>query len=112
MTSNITSSINNAYHAVASETELASGEMKKIQIGDQHLLLVHAEGEFFAVDEMCSHEDYSLALGCIQGKKIKCSLHGSYFDLESGNALIDPADEPIQTYPVKVTEGQVWVKLI
>ena len=108
----MTSPIDDHYHAVASETELAPGEMKKIQIEGQHLLLVHAEGEFFAVDEMCSHEDYSLALGCIQGKKIKCSLHGSYFDLVTGNALIDPADEPIQTYPVKVDGGQICVKLL
>jgi 3-phenylpropionate/trans-cinnamate dioxygenase ferredoxin subunit len=58
---------------------------------------------------MCSHEDYSLHLGCIQGKKIKCSLHGSYFDLESGAALVDPADEPIGTYPVKIESGIIWI---
>jgi nitrite reductase/ring-hydroxylating ferredoxin subunit len=42
-------------------------------------------------------------------KIIKCSLHGSYFDLESGTALVDPADEPIGTYPVKIEAGRIWI---
>jgi len=97
------------YQVVAAIDELSPGEMKKVDAGGKKLLLCNAEGDFYAVDEMCSHEDYSLYLGCIQGRKIKCSLHGSYFYLASGEALIDPADEPIRTYPVKVEDGQVWV---
>ena len=97
------------FEAIAEEGELSPGQMKKIQAAGKHLLLCNAEGDYYVVDEMCSHEDYSLHLGCIQGKKIKCSLHGSYFDLESGEALVDPADEPIGTYPVKVEAGRIWV---
>ncbi len=97
------------FEAIAEEGELSPGQMKKIQVGGKHLLLCNAEGDYYVVDEMCSHEDYSLHLGCIQGKKIKCSLHGSYFDLASGEALVDPADEPIGTYPVKVEAGRIWV---
>ncbi len=97
------------FEAVAAVDELAPGEMKKITVGGKALLLCNAEGDYYAVDEMCSHEDYSLHLGCIQGRKIKCSLHGSYFDLASGAALVEPADEPIGTYPVKISAGQVWV---
>ena len=97
------------FEEIAEEGELSPGQMKKIQAGGKHLLLCNAEGDYYVVDEMCSHEDYLLHLGCIQGKKIKCSLHGSYFDLESGEALVDPADEPIGTYPVKVETGRIWV---
>ena len=91
--------------------ELEPGQMKPFVIADQRLLLVNADGNFYVVDEMCSHEDYSLALGCIKGKRIKCSLHGSYFDLASGQALDEPADEPICTYPVKTENGKVWVNV-
>jgi 3-phenylpropionate/trans-cinnamate dioxygenase ferredoxin subunit len=101
--------MNAPFEAVAKEGELSPGQMKKIQAGGKRLLLCNAEGNYYAVDEMCSHEDYSLHLGCIQGKKIKCSLHGSYFDLESGAALVDPADEPIGTYPVKIESGIIWI---
>jgi 3-phenylpropionate/trans-cinnamate dioxygenase ferredoxin subunit len=97
------------FEAVAGVDELLPGQMKKIRAGGKKLLLCNAEGDYYAVDEMCSHEDYSLYLGCIQGRKIKCSLHGSYFDLANGAALVDPAHEPIRTYPVRLDAGQVWV---
>ena len=75
-----------AWQAIAAEGELEREAMKAFELDGRRLLLVHADGRHFVVDEMCSHEDYSLYLGCIQGRKIKCSLHGSYFDLASGAA--------------------------
>ena len=96
--------------AVATEHELKPGEMKRVSIDGKQLLLANAEGQYYCVDEMCSHEDFSLYFGCIQGKRIKCSLHGSYFDLESGKPLNEPADCPLHTYPVRVADGQVWVE--
>ena len=94
--------------AIAEDGELQSDQMKAVTLGDKRLLLVNANGKLYLIDEMCSHEDYSLALGCIKGNRIKCSLHGSYFDLETGAALDEPADAPINIYPVKVESGQVW----
>ena len=98
--------------AVAHDKELKPGEMKRVSIDGKPLLLANAEGEYYCVDEMCSHEDYSLYFGCIQGKRIKCSLHGSYFDLASGQPLNEPADCPLRTYPVRVIDGQVWVEIV
>lgn len=95
--------------AIADADELAPAQMKKVQAGGKRLLLANAEGRHYVVDEMCSHEDYSLYLGCIKDRRIKCSLHGSFFDLETGQALVEPACEPIRTYPVQVLDGRVWV---
>jgi 3-phenylpropionate/trans-cinnamate dioxygenase ferredoxin subunit len=97
------------YVAVAAEDELKPGQMKTFEAGGRRLLLANAEGHYYAVDEMCSHEDYSLYLGCIKDCRIKCSLHGSYFDLVTGAALDEPATDPIGTYPVRVEDGKVWV---
>ena len=94
--------------AVADEHELLPGQMKKIEVAGKRLLLANADGEYFIVDEMCSHEDFSLYLGCIQEKKIKCSLHGSYFDLATGEPLEEPACERIQTYQVVNKDGKIW----
>lgn len=96
--------------AVAADNELKPGEMKRVSLDGKRLLLANAEGQHYCVDEMCSHEDYSLYFGCIQGKRIKCSLHGSYFDLTSGQPLNEPADCPLRTYPVSVVDGQVWIE--
>ena len=94
---------------VASDDELQPNQMKRLELEGQRLLLTNAEGEFYCVDEMCSHEDYSLWFGCIKGKSIKCSLHGSYFDLATGKPLNEPADCPLRVYPTKVESGRVWV---
>jgi 3-phenylpropionate/trans-cinnamate dioxygenase ferredoxin subunit len=94
---------------VAEVGELAPGQMKPLLLGGRRILLAHAEGSYYAVDEMCSHEDYSLALGCIKGRRIKCSLHGSWFDLASGEPTDEPACEPIRTYPVRLADDKVWV---
>jgi 3-phenylpropionate/trans-cinnamate dioxygenase ferredoxin subunit len=97
--------------AVAAVGELKPAQMKRIVVSGRRLLLCNADGTHYVVDEMCSHEDYSLYLGCIKGDKIKCSLHGSYFDLTTGQPTCDPADEPIKTYEVKVEADQIWVKV-
>jgi 3-phenylpropionate/trans-cinnamate dioxygenase ferredoxin subunit len=95
--------------AVADADELAVGQMKRVAPTGKPLLLVRAEAGHYCVDEMCSHEDYSLWFGCVKGNAIKCSLHGSYFDLASGQPLNEPADCPLVTYPTKREAGQVWV---
>lgn len=94
---------------VAREDELSPGQMKRVQVGGRKLLLCRTEDGWYCVDELCSHEDYSLYFGCIKGRSIKCSLHGSHFDLATGRPLNEPADRPIGTYPVRVDGGQIWV---
>ena len=98
------------YTAVATTGELKPQQMKRIVVDGRRLLLCNSQDTLFCVDEMCSHEDYSLYLGCIKDGRIKCSLHGSYFDLATGNPACEPAVEPIRTYPVKIEAGQIWVK--
>lgn len=99
------------WQAVARVGDLGEGQMQAVTVADRRCLVVLAEGRYYVIDEMCSHEDYSLALGCIKGDRIKCSLHGSYFDLATGAALDEPADEPIRSYPVKVEDGTVWADI-
>jgi 3-phenylpropionate/trans-cinnamate dioxygenase ferredoxin component len=99
------------YVVVAEADELKPAQMKRLLVGGKRLLLCNADGTLYCVDEMCSHEDYSLYLGCIKDGKIKCSLHGSYFDLQTGRPTCEPADEPIRTYPLKIESGQVWVQV-
>ena len=94
---------------IAKVGDLKLDEMKPFEADGKRLLLVFANDEYFVVDEMCTHEDYSLSLGCIKGKKIKCSLHGSFFDLETGEADEDPADEPICSYLVEIEGDRILV---
>ena len=94
---------------VAATDALAPGQMACLPAGPDTVLLCNVAGRFHAVAQMCSHEDYPLCLGALQGETVKCSLHGSRFNLLSGQALDEPADEPIQVYPVRVEHGRIWV---
>ena len=96
---------------VASTDDLAPGQMACLSAGSETVLLCNVAGRFHAVASMCSHEDYPLCIGALQGATVKCSLHGSRFDLCSGEPLDEPADEPIRVYPVRVERGRVLVSL-
>jgi len=101
-----------AWLQVAKTTDCPDvGDMKRLQVQGKKYLLAHGDSAYFIVDEMCSHEDSSLYLGCVQGDKIKCSLHGSRFQLQTGAPLDEPADEPIQTYPLKLEGNAIFMQV-
>ncbi len=95
--------------AVIAAEELLPGTMRCQMVAGRRILLAHTGGRFFAVDEMCSHEEWTLCNGALQGETVKCSLHGSRFDLNTGAPLDEPARQPIKTYPVELKDGVVYV---
>ncbi len=103
--------MSHAYVTVARQDELKPGQMKRVMLDGRRLLLCRTEDAWYCVDELCSHEDYSLYFGCLKGRTIKCSLHGSYFDLATGQPLNDPAVSPIGSYAVRLRDGLVEVAL-
>lgn len=107
----MTSTGSDAWIDAARVDELQPGQMKRIEAHGRKMLLCNADGQYFCVDELCSHEDYSLWFGCIKGKTIKCSLHGSHFNLVDGKPLNEPADCPLRTYPVRLLEGSLQVAI-
>ena len=94
---------------VASIDEIPPGSMKRVEIDGHRYLIAHAEDDFYAVDDQCSHEEVSLYLGCIQGDMIKCSLHGSRFSLKTGEAMEEPATEAIGTYALKREANKLFI---
>lgn len=95
--------------AVATVESVQPGGFVKVAHAGRPYLIANVEGRFYAVEDTCSHEDYPLSYGCLDGARIKCSLHGSRFDLATGNPAEEPAERPIRTYRVVVEEGRVWL---
>lgn len=95
--------------AVASAAEIAPGSFRKVEAAGRAYILANVDGTFYAVEDLCSHEDYPLSYGCLHGEHIKCSLHGSRFSLKTGEPREEPADTPIATFRVEVADGQVWL---
>ena len=101
----------NDYIKAASLDEVKPGKMACVILEDKHILLANDNGTIYAADEMCTHEDASLCMGSLRGHLIKCPLHGSRFDLTSGEPLEDPADEALTVYPVKIINNDIFVKI-
>ena len=91
--------------------DIPPGKMYRAELQGKVILLANVSGTIYAVDDMCSHEDASLYLGALKGDCVKCSLHGSRFDLKTGEPLDEPADEPIQTYAVKLSGESILVNV-
>ena len=91
--------------------ELSPGTMKRVDIGGRRILLANVGGRLCAVDDTCTHEEASLSTGVLQGELVKCPLHGSRFNVCTGKALEEPAEENLRTYPVRLEGGRILIGL-
>ncbi|AEF39429.1 Putative 2Fe-2S rieske nitrite reductase small subunit [Hoyosella subflava DQS3-9A1] len=69
------------------------------------------EGEIFAVDDTCTHQDASLADGWLEGCEIECPLHESKFNLRTGQVDSPPAKLPIRTHTVHIEDDHICVEM-
>ena len=90
---------------------LAVGEIKRCTVKNAaiHILLANVDGTFYAIDDICPHEDVPLSTGCLQGHLIKCSLHGSRFDLRTGHVQNDPAEDNLTTHTLCIEEDNIFL---
>lgn len=95
---------------VAAPEEIRPGEHRLIDVDDVLIAVFNIDGSFFAIEDLCSHEEYALAEGEVKGDRITCPKHGAEFCLRTGEALTAPAYEPITTFPVRIHEGRVQVR--
>lgn len=94
---------------VAMASDLPAGSMKCIAVGGRRLLLANVDGRFCAADDTCTHEDASLSAGVLKGDLVRCPLHGSRFNVRTGEVLEEPAELDLRTYPVRVEGDRVLV---
>ena len=80
-----------------------------VEITGRPLVIVRSEGEVYALDEFCTHEEVSLVDGEVYDRTVECWLHGSCFDLGSGKPTGPPATKPLTTYQVRVDGDDVYV---
>jgi 3-phenylpropionate/trans-cinnamate dioxygenase ferredoxin component len=82
-----------------------------VELGGLPVCVVRADGEVFALHDVCSHEEVPLSEGEIYDYTVECWLHGSCFDVRSGKPTGPPATKPVATYPVKIDGDDVLVAL-
>ncbi|MEK7577482.1 MAG: non-heme iron oxygenase ferredoxin subunit [Patescibacteria group bacterium] len=94
------------------EKELNSGMMKTVHVGNKAIALAKVDDEVFAIDDTCSHQECSLGSeGALDGNVVICGCHGGQFDVTSGKVLALPAVSDVASYPVKIVNGDVMIKV-
>lgn len=93
--------------------ELSDGEARCFVVQGRRVALARVGGEFFAIDDTCSHADFSLAEGDVDSDEcaLECPAHGSLFDLRTGEALTLPAVVAVAAHDVETSEEGVFVTL-
>ena len=91
---------------------LNPGQMMRVSTEEQAVLLANVNGELYAIEDQCSHEDASLYNGALKGDCVECPLHGSRFDLKTGQPREEPATEPVKTFPVDIEKDGVYIRLL
>jgi nitrite reductase/ring-hydroxylating ferredoxin subunit len=96
---------------VAKVDDIPSGEALSVEAGGQPLALVRVDGEVFCIHDICTHEHAHLSEGFCEGYEIECPLHGSIFDVRTGEVKSLPATEGLKTFPVKIEDTDVLVEV-
>ena len=89
---------------------LAPGQVKVIMPRGERIALANVEGEYFAVDDVCTHDGGPLDQGEVIGHQIECPRHGARFDVRTGRPTL-PAVLPVKTYPVRVVGNDIELEL-
>ena len=99
-------------HLVGKVDDLDVDSMKKVVLDGEEICLVHAEdGSYYALCDICTHEEYSLSEGELWGLDVECPAHGSRFNLQTGAITGLPAVIPARTFPVTVEGDDVYVEI-
>jgi 3-phenylpropionate/trans-cinnamate dioxygenase ferredoxin subunit len=96
---------------VAHAADLADKGRMVVEVEERLLVLVRVGDEFFALDDVCTHDDGPLSDGTVDDHTIACPRHGAKFDMATGAALTMPATKPTVAHEVKVDGDQVLVRL-
>lgn len=97
------------FTVVSSVGTIKPGLTRRVTLGGHPILIANVDGVFYAVDDLCTHEDSSLSLGCLKGELVSCTLHGSRFSVKTGAPMEEPATKPLRTYPVRIEGGNILI---
>jgi 3-phenylpropionate/trans-cinnamate dioxygenase ferredoxin component len=95
---------------VAREDEISPGAHRAVEIDGVVVAVFNVDGDFLAIEDVCTHDYQALTDGPVDGEVIMCPRHGARFNLRTGAALCAPAYEPVPTFPVRLADGMIQVK--
>ena len=98
------------WQRVCLQSELLPGEHTVCFDGDTAILVCNIDGAIYALEDKCTHQDFELSAGKLEGAEIECVLHGAKFDVRSGEALCAPAYTAAPKFPVHLQDGVIYTR--
>ncbi len=96
---------------VAKASEIPVGQVYVFRVQGQSLAIANVNGEFFAIDNVCTHDGGPLGEGMVIGDQVECPRHGARFDVRTGVAKRLPAVLPVRTYELRLSGEDIEVRL-
>jgi 3-phenylpropionate/trans-cinnamate dioxygenase ferredoxin subunit len=81
-----------------------------VEIEGAKIAVYRLDDGFYAIEDICTHDNGELASGCVENGEVICPRHGAHFSIRTGEALTAPAFEPVYTFPVRIEKGVVQVR--
>jgi 3-phenylpropionate/trans-cinnamate dioxygenase ferredoxin subunit len=96
---------------VGSAGEIGDGEITSYSAGERQVAIANVDGDLHAIDDLCTHQQCSLAEGELEDATVECPCHGSRFDVTTGEAVHPPAVDPVDVFEVREQDGALQVLL-
>jgi 3-phenylpropionate/trans-cinnamate dioxygenase ferredoxin subunit len=97
------------FYGVAPLLDLPNGERMFLEIDEKPIVIFNIGGQFYAIDDTCTHDEGPLGDGELEGYEIVCPRHGAQFDVRTGQVTQMPAVVDIAAYPVRVEDGVIMI---
>ena len=94
---------------IAETSEIPPGERLLVEVDEQPIVIFNVDGKYYAIGDVCTHDDGPLGDGELENHHIACPRHGARFDIRNGKALTLPAVIDTPWYPARVEDG--WVEI-
>jgi len=91
--------------------DIEPGQKKRFVVEGKAIMVANVEGQFYAVEDTCTHATASLTTGFLHGCEIECPRHGARFDLRTGEVTVLPAVMPLKTYSLQMEDEKIYVML-
>ena len=96
---------------VASVSGFEEGSRVIVKHSPFNIIVFNLKGEFYGIEDVCTHDGESLDGGDLEGEEIICPRHGAQFDIKTGKVIVSPATEDLKTFTCRVKDGRVQVQV-
>ncbi len=97
------------FFTVAQVEEIGPGQREVFDVNDTYVAVFNVGGVYYAIEDICTHDDGPLVEGDVEGFEIECPRHGARFDIRTGQVTQMPAVEPVRWFPVRVEGNAIQV---